>query len=121
MNHRLSWSVPVLTLLAIVVAGCSIAPDSKKIEYKSAGKVPSLEVPPDLTQVTRDDRYAVPDAAGKGSATFSAYTADRTPAAQAKNSGSRIKPYLITSEMPAFSSRAGSVSRVSMSARTSCG
>lgn len=86
MNHRLSWSVPVLTLLAIVVAGCSIAPDSKKIEYKSAGKVPSLEVPPDLTQVTRDDRYAVPDAAGKGSATFSAYTAERTPAAQAKNS-----------------------------------
>lgn len=86
MNHRLSWSVPVLTLLAIAVAGCSIAPDSKKIEYKSAGKVPSLEVPPDLTQVTRDDRYAVPDTAGKGSATFSAYTADRTPASQAKNS-----------------------------------
>ncbi|HOT83610.1 MAG TPA: outer membrane protein assembly factor BamC [Candidatus Defluviicoccus seviourii] len=63
-----------------------IIPDSKKIDYRSAGKVPSLEVPPDLSQITRDDRYAVPDAAGKGSATFSAYSSDRTPAAQAKNS-----------------------------------
>ena len=87
MNHRLS-SV-ALALLGIAVAGCSsvsdIIPDSKKVEYKSAGKVPTLEVPPDLSQVARDDRYAVPDAAGKGSATFSAYSADRTPAAQAQN------------------------------------
>ena len=87
MNHRLS-SV-TLALLGIAVAGCSsvsdVIPDSKKVEYKSAGKVPTLEVPPDLSQVARDDRYAVPDAAGKGSATFSAYSADRTPAAQAQN------------------------------------
>ena len=84
MNYRLSWLA--LALLGVAAAGCSVLPDSKKIEYKSAGKVPSLEVPPDLTQVSPDSRYAVPDAAGKGSATFSAYTADRTPAAQAKNS-----------------------------------
>ena len=84
MNHRLSWLV--LALLGVAAAGCSVLPDSKKIEYKSAGKVPSLEVPPDLSQVSPDSRYAVPDGAGKGSATFSAYTADRTPAAQAKNS-----------------------------------
>ena len=87
MNHRLS-SV-ALALLGIAVAGCSsvsdVIPDSKKVEYKSAGKVPTLEVPPDLSQVARDDRYAVPDAAGKGSATFSAYSADRPPAAQAQN------------------------------------
>ena len=88
MNHRLSSLA--LAVLGVVAAGCSsvsdIVPDSKKIDYRSAGKVPSLEVPPDLSQITRDDRYAVPDAAGKGSATFSAYSADRTPAAQAKNS-----------------------------------
>ena len=84
MNHRLSWLV--LALLGVAAAGCSVLPDSKQIEYKSAGKVPSLEVPPDLSQVSPDSRYAVPDGAGKGSATFSAYTADRTPAAQAKNS-----------------------------------
>ena len=90
MNHR--FSSVTLALLGIAVAGCSsvsdVIPDSKKVEYKSAGKVPTLEVPPDLSQVARDDRYAVPDAAGKGSATFSAYSADRTPAAQAQNTES---------------------------------
>ncbi|UCV19831.1 outer membrane protein assembly factor BamC [Ferribacterium limneticum] len=84
MNRRLSGLS--LSLLAIALAGCSVLPDSRKIEYKSAGKVPSLEVPPDLSQIARDDRYLVPDVAGKGSATFSAYSADRTPQAQALNS-----------------------------------
>jgi outer membrane protein assembly factor BamC len=84
MNRRLSGLS--LSLLAIALAGCGVLPDSRKIEYKSAGKVPSLEVPPDLSQIARDDRYLVPDVAGKGSATFSAYSADRTPQAQALNS-----------------------------------
>ncbi|MBS1190992.1 MAG: NlpBDapX lipoprotein [Rhodocyclaceae bacterium] len=84
MNRRLSGFT--LTLVALAVAGCGILPESKKIDYKSAGKVPSLEVPPDLTQLSKDERFAVPDGAGKGSATFSAYAADRLPAAQAQNS-----------------------------------
>lgn len=84
MNRRLSGLT--LSLLAIALAGCGILPDSRKIDYKSAGKAPTLEVPPDLSQISRDDRFLVPDAAGKGSATFSAYSADRTPLAQAKNS-----------------------------------
>ena len=84
MNRRISGLT--LSLLAVSLAGCSMLPDSRKIEYKSAGKVPTLEVPPDLSQVARDERFLVPDAAGKGSATFSAYSADRTPAAQAQNS-----------------------------------
>ena len=50
-------------MLIGVLAGCSgnILPESKKIEYKSAGKLPPLEIPPDLTQQSRDERYAVPD------------------------------------------------------------
>ena len=44
MNRRLSGLT--LALLAIALAGCSILPDSRKIEYKSAGKVPTLEIPP---------------------------------------------------------------------------
>lgn len=75
-----------LCLVAASLAGCGILPDSRKIDYKSAGKVSTLEVPPDLSQLTRDDRYLVPDDVGKGSATFSAYTADRTPEAQAGQS-----------------------------------
>ncbi|MBP8170530.1 MAG: outer membrane protein assembly factor BamC, partial [Azonexus sp.] len=85
MNRRLSGLT--LSLLALAVSGCSVLPDSRKIDYKSSTKaVPTLEVPPDLSQVSRDDRFLVPDAAGKGSATYSAYSADRTPLAQAQNS-----------------------------------
>lgn len=83
MNRRLSGFS--LSVLAVALAGCSIIPDSKKIEYKSAGKIPSLEVPPDLSQIAKDDRYLVPDIAGKGSATFSAYAADRTGGQQTQN------------------------------------
>ncbi len=48
----------LLTLVASLAA-CS-ALESDKIDYKSAGKAPSLAVPPDLTQLSRDNRYAVP-------------------------------------------------------------
>ncbi len=37
--------------------------ESDKIDYKSAGKAPTLEVPPDLTQLSRENRYAVPGGA----------------------------------------------------------
>jgi outer membrane protein assembly factor BamC len=83
MNRKLSGLS--LTVIAIALAGCGILPDSRKVDYRSAGKVPTLEVPPDLSQLAPDDRYLVPDAGGKGSATFSGYSAERTPAAQARN------------------------------------
>ena len=37
--------------------------ETDKIDYKSAGKGVSLEVPPDLTQLSRDSRYVVPGGA----------------------------------------------------------
>ena len=67
-------------VVAVALAGCSVM-ESKKIDYKSAGKAParaSLEVPPDLTAPTADDRYTVPDVNPKGVATFSAYNAERS-------------------------------------------
>ena len=74
-----------LGLLALALAGCSGSLiESKKIDYKSAGKAPSLEIPPDLTAPSRDDRFAVPDTVGKGSATFSSYSAERSPQAQSQ-------------------------------------
>jgi outer membrane protein assembly factor BamC len=84
MNRRLPSALS-LSLIAVALAGCGILPDSKKIEYKSAQKIPTLEVPPDLSQIARDDRFLVPDAVGKGSATFSAYSADRSQGAQPQN------------------------------------
>ncbi|MCX8086403.1 MAG: outer membrane protein assembly factor BamC [Rhodocyclaceae bacterium] len=66
---------------AALLAACSsldgILPESKKIDYKSAGKLPSLEVPPDLTQPSRDERYAVPDINPRSTATYSEYIGER--------------------------------------------
>lgn len=68
----------LLLVLVALLAGCSTSVfESKKIEYKSAGKLPPLEVPPDLTQPTPDDHYKVPDVTPKGSATYSAYAGER--------------------------------------------
>lgn len=73
---------------ALLLAACNGSMlESKKIDYKSAStnKVPTLEIPPDLTSPTRDDRYAVPDTGGgKGTATYSAYSAERSPQARAQ-------------------------------------
>jgi outer membrane protein assembly factor BamC len=60
----------VLASIAMLVAGCSTL-DSERIDYKSAGKGPSLEVPPDLSVLSRDSSYVVP---GSG-VTASAYSA----------------------------------------------
>ena len=71
-----------LALLAAVAAAlgaCSTATsilEAKKVDYKSAGQLPTLEIPPDLTTPARDNRYIVPDT-GKSTATLSGYQADR--------------------------------------------
>jgi outer membrane protein assembly factor BamC len=46
--------------------------EGDRVDYKSAGKAPTLEVPPDLTQLQRENRYAIPDA-DRGTATASGY------------------------------------------------
>lgn len=78
-------------LVPALLAGCGFM-DSKKVEYKSAGKLPPLEVPPDLTQPNRDDRYSVPDVSPKGSATFSAYSDERTGQAARVGIGPEVLP-----------------------------
>ncbi len=49
-----------LTCVAMfaLLAGCS-ALEEDKVNYKSASKGPSLDVPPDLSQLRRDSRYAL--------------------------------------------------------------
>ncbi|SDY93736.1 outer membrane protein assembly factor BamC [Nitrosomonas sp. Nm33] len=75
----------------LMVSGCnsfSLLPESKKIDYKSAGKIPPLEVPPDLTTPSADDRYVVPDVSSTGSATFSTYNREREEQPQTYSSSS---------------------------------
>ena len=47
--------------LAAAVSACSVL-ETEKIDYKSARRGAGLDVPPDLTQLARDNRYAVPGA-----------------------------------------------------------
>jgi len=82
-NNSLGNMVSVLA--AVALAGCStsmLTPD--RIDYKSASKkeavAPTLDVPPDLSQISRDNRYSIPDAAG--TLTASGYNAKNGATAQ---------------------------------------
>lgn len=78
--------------IALVAGGCKTATDlleGKKVDYKSAGSLPPLEIPPDLTTPSRDNRYAVPET-GKSTATLSGYQADRSQ--QAKPGSTALLP-----------------------------
>ena len=48
-----------LLALAMALSACA-ALEGDKIDYKSATKGATLEVPPDLTQLSRESRYATP-------------------------------------------------------------
>jgi len=55
----------VLTTLAFSLSACSmLGLDTNKVDYKSSKKAAPLDVPPDLTQLEKDGRYAVPDSRG---------------------------------------------------------
>lgn len=82
-----SRTLTLAVIAAIGLAGCGSLPESKKIDYKSAGRAPSLEIPPDLTTPTADERYQVPAKAARGgSATFSNFAQDRGAAPSAQQS-----------------------------------
>jgi outer membrane protein assembly factor BamC len=55
---------------AALLAGCESMSMSigKKIDYKSAGSAPALEIPPDMTTPTYDDRYQSATASGAAAA-----------------------------------------------------
>jgi outer membrane protein assembly factor BamC len=57
-SNRTAVALTILVLLS----GCSSMMDGNKVNYKTEGgtKVVPLDIPPDLTQLTRDTRYAVP-------------------------------------------------------------
>ena len=86
MMHARALTALLVPLAAVALQACTMSSDileGKKIDYKSAGQLPSLEIPPDLTKPASDNRYVVPET-GKSSATASGYEADR---AQARRTG----------------------------------
>lgn len=56
-SHRLA----LVALVAVAASGCSVLQEDK-VDYRSAKQGNALEVPPDLTQLSRDSRYQVPGA-----------------------------------------------------------
>ena len=77
--------VQVLTWAGVIgfssaVTGCTYTSNlsENRVDYKSAAKAKtvSLEVPPDLTQIRRDSRFAIPEN-DLGSATASSYQQQR--------------------------------------------
>jgi len=85
MRHGTSFAIPAVASAVLWLAGCSASShllESKRVDYRSAAKVPTLEVPPDLTAPSADDRFAVPDAKNSGTTTFSTYTKEQGAAAK---------------------------------------
>ena len=73
---RMKPKLILLSLLTVtLLAGCGTGKlfESKKVDYKSAGTVPALEIPPDLTTPGQDEATALPG----GSETFSRYIRER--------------------------------------------
>lgn len=74
-NSHIAQRGLIYTMALAGLAGCgSIGSllEGEQLDYKSAGKAPTLAVPPDLTQLQRENRYAVPDT-NRGVATASGY------------------------------------------------
>jgi outer membrane protein assembly factor BamC len=64
----------VLSALMVSLGGCGMlgsVMESDKLDYRAAKKAAPLDVPPDLTQLQKDNRYSVPD--GRGVASASTY------------------------------------------------
>jgi len=69
--------VVMLSLTGCGMIGSVVGND--KVDYKSAKKASTLDVPPDLTQLQKDNRYALPGTSA-GIATASSYNAQRAGA-----------------------------------------
>lgn len=82
-------SVALALAAAAFLAGCESTTnllEAKKVDYKSAGQLPTLEIPPDLTKPLADNRYVVPES-GKGSATLSEFQSSRAQAPKPGSAG----------------------------------
>ena len=85
-----SLRVVIASSLLVPVLGCSTQSsflESKKIDYKSAGQIQPLEIPPDLTSPSSDDRFAVPDGKSSSSTTLSTYESGKVAAGSSDKSG----------------------------------
>ncbi len=92
MKNRFYCTVRVgIVVAAALLAGCSLLPDSKKIDYGSAAKAPPLDIPPDLTRPSNSTQYSAPNVETTGTAVFSQVNA-KNKAAQNQKTDESILP-----------------------------
>ena len=82
-RHKFAPLAAALAAALLLGACGSLEIPTKKVDYKSTSKLPPLDIPPDLASPSGDDRFVVPDANPKGTATFSDYSKDRKSKPQA--------------------------------------
>lgn len=93
MQQRKTAVAIAAVLSGLLLGACTMDIPTKKIDYKTSGKLPSLEIPPDLARPSTDDRFSVPDSGpAKGTATYSAYSKDRSARPQASSTQPVVLP-----------------------------
>ncbi|MFN5801289.1 MAG: outer membrane protein assembly factor BamC [Burkholderiales bacterium] len=94
-----------LVLAAALMSGCSsLSLEGPGVDYKSAGRAVPLEVPPDLTQLPRDDRFNAPVTAAAVART-GAGTSTSAPILPQPSSGARLERsgtqrWIVTDQTP---------------------
>jgi outer membrane protein assembly factor BamC len=83
----------ITSALLLTLTGCGMigsVMEQDRVDYRGAKKATKLDVPPDLTQLEKDNRYAVPDA--RGTASASTYRLPGAGATAAAPAGQAIGP-----------------------------
>jgi len=73
-----------------MTAGCQTVSglfEGNRADYRKSGRLPPLEVPPDLARPQADTRFNVPEVGGPGSATFSEFDRQRQTKAKPGEGG----------------------------------
>ncbi len=82
-QRNMRWVLSALAIAAL--AGCSVLEETK-VDYQSAKRGNSLEIPPDLTQISRDSRYDV----GAGAVSATGFQATQQRAAQTQAATNQV-------------------------------
>ncbi len=98
MTIRKTFTPALATVLTsallVTLSGCGMigsVMEQDRVDYRGAKKATKLDVPPDLTQLEKDNRYAIPEA--RGTASASTYRQGLgTPAAAGEVAGQPVGP-----------------------------
>jgi outer membrane protein assembly factor BamC len=91
LSRRQDRFVIVSTLVILAISGCSSVEVTDKIDYRTAAPPKPLDIPPDLSQLPKEDRYQVPSASAN-SAANAAIAANAAKGTQAAPAAGTVVP-----------------------------